>query len=389
MPEMPTIIVELVLIYVGTSLLATLFLFLRQPIILSYILLGMLIGPNGLQWIANADRVAQISQFGIILLLFLIGLNLHPTQLYTLFRKAVIITLGTCLIFALATTLITYHFGFPWVDSIIVGMALMFSSTVISLKLIPTSDLHHARIGEVMLSILLLQDILAILVIAIVGTYSTQSLPLFIPGLFLKLTVLTGVALALARYGLLWLFKQFSTIQEYIFVVSLGWCLCLAEAAHRLELSYEIGAFIAGVSLAISPIALVIAEHLKSLREFFLILFFFAVGAQFDVSITQQVLLPGMTLGLLLLALKPMIFTYAFRLSGENPAVSQELAVRLGQASEFALLISYTALANQLVSQLTAYLIQAIVVFSFIVSTYWVVWRYATPIASNARQRRD
>ena len=133
------ILFQLGVIFVGASVLATLFLYLRQPIILAYIGLGMLVGPWGFMLVRSPAQIEHISHVGIILLMFLIGLNLHPQKLLKLLRSTAMITLGTCTVFFVAVTLLTRAFGFSWLDSFIAGLALMFSSTVVSLKLTPTT----------------------------------------------------------------------------------------------------------------------------------------------------------------------------------------------------------------------------------------------------------
>ncbi|MHC4626946.1 MAG: cation:proton antiporter domain-containing protein, partial [Planctomycetota bacterium] len=135
------IVFELALIFVGASVLATVFLYLRQPIILAYIGLGMLVGPWGLRVVQDPAHIEQISHIGIILLMFLIGLNLNPQKLLKLLRSTAMITFSTCAIFVIAAMLLTRVLGFLWWDSFLVGLALMFSSTVVGLKLMPTSTL--------------------------------------------------------------------------------------------------------------------------------------------------------------------------------------------------------------------------------------------------------
>jgi len=156
-----------------------------------------------------------------------------------------------------------------------------------------------------------------------------------------------------------------------------------------LSMSYEMGAFIAGVAFASSPVSLAIAEHLKPLRDFFLILFFFSIGAQFNFLVTQHVLLAGLVIALLIMLVKPFVFKLGFQLIGEGKGFSTELGVRLGQGSEFSLLVAYSALASGLIDMRTSYLIQMVVIITFVLSTYWVVFRYRTPISSTAKNRMD
>jgi Kef-type K+ transport system membrane component KefB len=156
-----------------------------------------------------------------------------------------------------------------------------------------------------------------------------------------------------------------------------------------LGLSLEMGAFIAGISLATVPIALVIAEELKPLRDFFLILFFFSIGAEFDLVVSQQLIVPGLVMTAVLMIAKPLIFNWGFQAIGEKPKIATQLGVRLGQASEFSLLVSFSALASGLIEERSSYLIQLVVVLTFVASTYWVVSAYPTPISYKFGQRKD
>lgn len=392
--EFNNILFELVLIYAGAAVLATIFIFIKQPVILSYIILGIFIGPYSPlkaffpPLIADAEHIEQIGHFGVILLLFLVGLNLHPNKLYMLFRKTSILTMSTCFIFAASIALVARIF-LPTQDAIIVGAALMFSSTVIGLKLIPTTALHNRHIGEMMISVLLFQDIIAISILLIFLKAPETSMLKTFPILILKGVLLSAAAYAIVKYVLLWLFKKFDTIQEYIFLLSIGWCLAMAKAAQSLGLSYEIGAFIAGVTIAISPISLIISERLKSLREFFIILFFFAIGAQFDIFQTFEIIFPAIIITILIILCKPYIFTKAFKLVKEKENISKELAWRMGQASEFSLLIAYMAYEHKAILEKTSYLIQMTVMLTFIISTYIIVSSFHTPISVNKKFRRD
>ncbi|MCK4834492.1 MAG: cation:proton antiporter, partial [Gammaproteobacteria bacterium] len=137
------------------------------------------------------------------------------------------------------------------------------------------------------------------------------------------------------------------------------------------------------------PVSMVIAEHLKPLRDFFLILFFFSIGAQFNFLMTQHVLLAGVVIAVLIVIIKPLAFKQGFQLIGEKKKFSMELGARLGQGSEFSLLVSYSALAAGLISLRASYLIQMVVIVTFVLSTYWVVYRYRTPISSAEKNRMD
>ena len=383
------IIFELVLIFSGAALFATVFLYLKQPVILAYIGLGLAAGPWGLELIEQPDHIEKLSHVGVILLLYLLGINLKPDRLYHLFSKTAIVTLLTSLVFFTVFSLTALAFGFKLMESVIVGAALMFSSTIISLKLIPTTALHHRHTGEMMTSVLLMQDVIAIMLIVVLTGGQGDNVSFTIVMLFVKLLLLTIVAFAIVKYIVNNLFSHFDTIQEYTFLLALGWGLFGAGVAQLIGLSYEMGAFIAGVAFASSPVSLVIAEHLKPLRDFFLILFFFSIGAQFNILVTQHVLLAGFVTAFLIMIIKPFAFKLGFQLIGEGKGFSTELGVRLGQGSEFSLLVAYSALASGLIDMRTSYLIQMVVIITFVLSTYWVVYRYRTPISNTAKNRMD
>jgi Kef-type K+ transport system membrane component KefB len=279
--------------------------------------------------------------------------------------------------------------GYPIIDSLIIGVALMFSSTIVSLKLIPTTQLHHHHVGEVMISVLLLQDVIAIVLILLVTEGGMDNIAVSVALLFLKLIVLCLLSFVIVKLVITKLFIKFDVIKEHTFILALGWGLFVAGAAKLLGLSFEMGAFIAGVSLATVPNALVIAEEFKPLRDFFLILFFFSIGAKFDLVISQQLIIPGLIITALLMVAKPLVFNWGFKAIGEKPNNSAELGIRLGQASEFSLLIAFSAMASGLIEERSSYLIQLIVVLTFVASTYWVVNVYPTPISYKSGQRKD
>ena len=383
------IILQFVLIFAGAALFASLFLFLKQPIILAYIVLGIVVGPKGLELISDAEQIERLAHIGIILLLFLIGLNFQPVKLVGLLGLVGIVTLATCFIFMLLSLAVALALGYPFIDSLIIGAALMFSSTIVSLKLIPTTKLHHHHVGDVMISVLLLQDVIAIVLIVLVTEGGMDNVTISVALLLLKLVVLSVMSFVIVRFVITKLFLKFDVIKEHTFVMALGWGLFVAGAAEMLGLSFEMGAFIAGISLATVPIALVIAEELKPLRDFFLILFFFSIGAEFDLVVSQQLIVPGLIITALLIVAKPVIFNWGFKAIGEKPQDSAELGVRLGQASEFSLLIAFSALASGLIEERSSYLIQLVVVLTFVVSTYWVVNVYPTPISYKSSQRID
>ncbi|MEM7360960.1 MAG: cation:proton antiporter [Pseudomonadota bacterium] len=381
---------SLFLIFVGAAVFATLALLARQSLIIGYIVLGIVLGPWGLKWVNDTELIQDISNVGIIFLLFLLGLNLSPRKLLELLRQTTIVTVLTSAVFATVGWAIATLAGFDTRNAVIVGVACMFSSTIIGLKLLPTTVLHHRHTGEVIISVLLLQDLIAIVVLLAFQAVSSESNTLVeLAKLVVLLPALIGVAWLLEKYLLTKLFFKFDRIQEYVFLLALAWCIGIAQLAHSIGFSYETGAFIAGITVATSPIALFIAESLKPLRDFFLVLFFFALGAGLNTSVLGSIWVPAVALGIVMLLVKPVVFRYALRGVSETNKLGWETGFRLGQMSEFSLLIMFVALQSALVEPTTVYFVQLATLVTFIGSSYSIVLRYPTPVAVSDRLRRD
>lgn len=390
MPEqLHTISHIIFLIFSGAALLSTAALFTRQSLLVAYIVLGALLGPWGLQFVTNSDTIQQAGEVGIIFLLFLVGLHLQPQNLFHSLRKMSWITFASSFIFFIVGFGICFMFGYSFNDSLAIGLASMFSSTIIGLKLLPTTILHHQHTGELVISILLLQDIIAIagmLTLQIIGSqHASESITLILAAF----PILLAMAYLFQRYILAALLSRFDTIHEYIFILSIGWCLLMAQVSHYLGLTEEIGAFIAGVALASNPISFYIAESLKPLRDFFLVLFFFSIGASFNFGTFSEIFAPACLIASFILLLKPLVFNWLLRQSGEIKTISWEIGVRLGQMSEFSLLLINIALQTQFMSAFTGAIAQAAIIITFIVSCYWTVLWYPTPLAATDKLRRD
>jgi Kef-type K+ transport system membrane component KefB len=310
-------------------------------------------------------------------------------------QKASFVAIGSSIIFASTGFLVGYGFGFSLMESLIIGIAMMFSSTIIGIKLLPTTVLHHKHTGELVVGLLLLQDVIAIIVLLMMGGdgastgAAVKSTWQHLLITLLMLPLLVAVAFAAVKYLVIKLLVRFDRFHEYIFLVTIGWCLGIAELARFLGLSTEIGAFIAGISLATSPISQYIAEQLKPLRDFFLILFFFSIGAKFNFELLHEVIIPSLILAALMLSIKPLAFKYLLRLIKENKGTSLEVGVRLGQISEFSLLIAFMALEHHYLGENASVLIQATAIITFILNSYIVILNFPSPIAISDKLRRD
>lgn len=377
------------LVFAGASVLATLALSSHQPLLVAYLALGALIGPYGLGYVQDVGLLSSMSEAGIMLLLFLIGLDMQPSAVLSALRQVVVTALLSSLLFGAVGFGLALAFGLSSTEAALVGTSMMFSSTIIAIKLLPTTVLHHRHMGELMVGLLLVQDLMAIVVLVVILAGGSGNVARAGLSVGLGLPLVIAVAVVGVRFVLLPLLTRFDRFQEYIFLLAMGWCLGLAQLAHSVGLSAEIGAFVAGVALASHPISQFIALALKPLRDFFLVLFFCSLGAGFDLSLIPQVGWTALVLALTMLALKPVVFRFLLGRFSERSDLAWDVGFRLGQNSEFSLLVAYAAVSAGLLGREASHVIQATAILTFVLSSYLVVFNFPTPIATTEKLRRD
>ncbi|MDN5862304.1 MAG: cation:proton antiporter [Salinisphaera sp.] len=374
-----SLLYTIAVIFSGAALLATGAMFARQSLLVVYILLGIGLGAFGPEWTTRPYLIHQIANLGVVFLLFLLGLSMHPQNLVASLNRALLVTFASSLVFFVVAAAVALLFGLGPVDSLVIGVAMGFSSTIIGLKLLPSGELYRERTGELIVSVLLLQDLIAIVALLVLQSRGTELMPHGLGLLLLSLPGLIVLAFLMQRYLLAPLIHRFDAVQEYVFLVAVGWCMGFAVLAHAAGLSAEIGAFIAGVALAASASARFIARRLQPLRDFFLILFFFAVGAGLNLDDVTVVWGPALAIAALLIVLKPWTFRWLLRFAGEGRGVAREVGLRLGQASEFSLLVAFLAVENAVISPTAGAVVHVATVTTFIVSSFLVNQFLPTP----------
>lgn len=183
--------------------------------------------------------------------------------------------------------------------------------------------------------------------------------------------------------------QRVDRFHEMIFIIGLGWCFGVAVVFKLAGLSYEIGAFFAGVAIARHPISLFISEQLKPLRDFFLVLFFFSLGAKLNLAIIRSLWLPSLVLAVIFVIVRPWLFDIFLRLVKVENSLAKEASVRLGQMSEFSLLIAIVAYELGIMNNQASQFIQLVTIFTIIASSYIVVFSYPTPIGVKEKLIQD
>ncbi len=351
--------------------------FLRQPMLIAYIIAGIIAGPLFLGLIGeNNSTFDTFAQFGVILLLFMVGLSLNMSHIKTIGKTAAIIGMLQIIFTAGVGTLIAWAFHFSLLSSVYLGIALTFSSTIIIVKLLTDKKDTETVYGRYTLGLMIIQDIVAILIMVAltsIGDDTSKFLP-NLGGLALKGFALIAFVYVMSRYALSWILDQVARSAEFLFIFTLSWCFWLASILHYAGFSLEIGAIIAGITLGSSKYQAEIASRVKPLRDFFIVVFFIILGTQMVVSDFNTVIIPSIIFSLFILLGKPFILYYAFRMRKFTRRNSFLAAITSAQVSEFGfiLLLSGITVGQVQSSELQVFTLVALV--TIFVSSYMITY---------------
>src|SRR6201991_4090314 len=266
--------------------------FPRQPLILAYLIAGFLIGPFGMGWVKSQESISIISELGLIFMLFMIGLEIDLKKIVragkvTLFAAGGHLV-GGCLLGMLFFVGIGLSIGGGHFDALYLCVACALSSTVIIVKVLYEKRELDTLPGRITLGVLVLQDIFAILFLAVQPSLDNLQASVILISIA-RVGVLVATALVLSRYVLPWLFHHIARRPELVLLGALAWCFLIGEFAEQLHLSREMGALVAGVALSTFPYALDVTAKVISLRDFFVTLFFVAIGMQIPLPTASLV----------------------------------------------------------------------------------------------------
>lgn len=369
---MDSVFLQIGLVTIIASVLGIAARLLHQPIVLAYIAAGILLGGGGLHVITNADLTQDIASIGIVFLLFLVGLELDVGKIRKLGRVVLISgLLQMVLTFVLAFAIVNAVTGSATI-SFYLALATVFSSTAVVLKRLADRKEMSALFGKVSIGILLLQDMVAIICLMVISATGKDTLSTLMVGVFLikGFAFLFGTWL-ITRFLLGRLFRYIARSTELLFLTSVAWAFSFAMVADMLGFSKEIGAFMAGISLATLPYSLEIIGRVKPLKDFFLVIFFVVLGLEVSWHVISDNLLLAVLLTGLVVFVKSFIGSAAMTASGYPRRPSYLMGVGLGQMSEFSLLLVLLGASLGHIPQDIVGLTAGILVFTIILNSYW------------------
>jgi Kef-type K+ transport system membrane component KefB len=380
---MESIFFEISLVLIMGTLCATIAKVLKQPMIPAYILGGVILGPPVLGVIEAGEFLETLSTFGISFLLFLVGIELDVRKLLKTGKAAVVIGVVQMAFAVGVGYLIIIALGFESFPALFLALALGFSSTIVVLKLFGERKEIDSLHGQLVIGLMLTQDFIAILLLIFFNVFvessgSAGDLATTVLWTILKGGGLILLSLGSAKFVLSHVFRYFARSTELLFLGAISWCLVFALLSHELGFSIEVGSLLAGVSLSFVPYSIEIASRIKSLRDFFLPIFFAILGGQLVFSGAADYILPTLILSALVLFASPVLVSGLLLAFGYRARTSFKVGSAIGQVSEFSFILVSLGLSAGVIDQSIVSLVALIGLVTMTLSTYMI--EYSTPL---------
>lgn len=376
-----TLFNELAVVLLAAAVVGAIAVRLRQPLIIAFIAVGLLVGPAALGWIEASEELELLAEFGIAILLFVVGLKLDLHLIRTMGPVALITGLGQVIFTSVAGYFICLALGLSQMAAIYVAVALTFSSTIIIVKLLSDKKEIDSLHGRVALGFLIVQDIvvvLAMIVLTALGTgerdgagFGVEMLGVLVNGIGL----LVAIGL-LMRYVLPRVLEWMARSYELLVLFGIAWAVGLAMAGDLLGFSKEVGAFLAGISLASTPYREAIGSRLTSVRDFLLFFFFIHLGTQLDLGLLGAQVAPALVLSAFVLVGNPLVVMILMGLLGYRKRTGFLAGLTVAQISEFSLILGALGMNLGYIDAETMGLITLVGLITIGASTYMILYSH-------------
>lgn len=369
---------ELSIILCATVIISYIARLFRQPLVVGYILSGILVGPYGLNLFHASVQVELFAKMGIAILLFIVGMSLSPDTVKETGKASVLVGVLQVILTTVVGFFIMRGLGFDVTSSIVTGVALSFSSTIIILKLLSDKGDLDKLYGKMSIGVLLVQDLAATLVLIVAAALGASQESAGLGDLFMSLffkAVGVGVILYIvARFVLPKILTRIAMSQELLFLFAIAWGLGMASIFSAIGFSIEIGALVAGITLSVSSFAYEISSRLRPLRDFFVVIFFIALGAQMELVGLGKMLFPAIILSLFVFIIKPLIVLISMNSIGYRTRTSFMTGISMAQISEFSLIMMTVCVSLGYVSNSLVSLVTLVGIITIAGSTYLIAY---------------
>lgn len=362
---------QLSLVIAAVAIVSILMRLLRQPLIVGYILTGVVVGPSFLHLIQDKTTFEGFSSIGIALLLFIIGLGLNFDIIRKLGKTVIVVAALEISMMLLLGFLVGRAIGMPPSDALFLGAALTFSSTIIIVKVLNDKREQTRLYGQICIGILLVEDIVATIALLLLSTNNSGGItPEEIGLLALKGAALALILTLVSTKVLPKLSKFMASSQELLFLFAIAWGFGVATIFSMTGFSLEVGSLFAGVSLASLPYAQEIAARLKPLRDFFVVVFFIVLGEGLELHSLGSALLPAILFSVLVIIFKPLLVMIGLGSLGYTKRTSFKAGLPIAQISEFSLILVVLAQSYNLVSAETSATVTLIALITIGATSY-------------------
>lgn len=366
-----SIFTELSLVIVVTAAISLLMKLIKQPLILGYIISGLVVGPSAFNFIHSTQVFEAFSELGIALLLFIIGLGMNVNELKKLGKVSIAVAASSLLFVTSLGYIATSAMGFTKTEAFIAGLALFFSSTIIIIKILSDKKEQNRLYGQIAIGVILVEDIIATLALLFIVAAKGGGINVeYILPLLGKGCLLIALLVISSRYILPRVSRYMASTQELLFLFATGWGFGVASLFELAGFSIEIGALFSGVALAASPYVQEIAARLRPLRDFFIVLFFITLGESMDLSNISGSIIPALILSVVVVIAKPLIVTTAMGLMGYTKRVSFKAAINLSQISEFSIILVVLAVSEKMARPELGSIVTLVAIITIAASTY-------------------
>lgn len=348
---------------------------LRQPLIIGYILTGLIVGPSLLGLIESPETIEVLGTFGVALLLFIVGLGLNPKVVKEVGKISLLTGVGQVLFTSIIGFFLVRALGYAPLTSFYIAVALTFSSTIIILKLLTDKREQNKLFGKISIGFLLVQDIIATFALLIASAAGQGGFGFSELGkLALEGTLLVIALFVVAHFIVKPLTNFLSRTQEMLFLFSLAWGFGVATIFYELGFSLEVGALFAGISLSTMAYAHEAGSRLRPLRDFFIVVFFIALGAKLQIQDMQAVIWQALGLSAFVLIGNPIIVMIIMGAMGYTKRTSFKAGLAVAQISEFSLIFMLLGFRNGQVSNEAVSLVTLIGIITIALSSYMIIY---------------
>jgi Kef-type K+ transport system membrane component KefB len=350
---------------------------LRQPLVVAYIVSGLIAGPLFLNLIGGSMEFFEMfAKFGIVLLLFIVGLSLNFDYIKKIGKSVFIGGILQSVITAFLGYVILVWLKFDIIPALFISVAISFSSTIIVSKLLADKKDSEAYYGRYVTGMLVLQDIIAILILIFLNTVGLQGVDWqsAIVNTVAKGCLLVGAVFIMSRYLLPLIMDRIARSGELLFIFTVAWCFGVASLVYWAGFNIEIGAIIAGISLGASVYQPEIASRLKPLRDFFIVLFFILLGSELQVGDLGLVIKPAIILSVFVLFFDPLALYFITRFLKHTRRTSFLASVTSAQVSEFGFILIFTAKELGFLNGPELTILTLVALITIIVSSYLITY---------------